>query len=84
MAKRAGFHLAAMLRQDEPDVQGLPSDSPIYVKLRLANGDWGYPSEWGLVGVGANQTPLLCATFYDRESGMFGGVTASRSRTGCA
>lgn len=44
VAERAGFHLEAVLRQDEPDVEGLPSDSPIYVKLRLPNGGWGYPS----------------------------------------
>lgn len=44
VAERAGFHLEAVLRQDEPDVEGLPSDSPIYVKLRLPNGEWGYPS----------------------------------------
>ncbi|PTM56762.1 GNAT family N-acetyltransferase [Desmospora activa] len=44
VAERAGFHLEAVLRQDEPDVDGQPSDSPIYVKLRLPNGEWGYPS----------------------------------------
>jgi RimJ/RimL family protein N-acetyltransferase len=44
VAERAGFHLEAVLLQDEPDVEGLPSDSPIYVKLRLPNGEWGYPS----------------------------------------
>lgn len=45
VAERAGFHLEAILRQDEPDVEGLPSDTPVYVKLRLPNGTWGYPSE---------------------------------------
>lgn len=44
VAERAGFHLEAMLRQDEPDVEGLPSDTPIYVKLKLPNGTWGYAS----------------------------------------
>ena len=43
VAERAGFHLEAVLRQDAPDVEGQPSDTPIYVKLRLSNGDWGYP-----------------------------------------
>ncbi|MGC8486803.1 MAG: GNAT family N-acetyltransferase [Clostridia bacterium] len=27
VAERAGFHLAAVLLQDEPDVEGLPSDT---------------------------------------------------------
>ena len=44
VAERAGFHLEAILRQDEPDVEGRPSDTPIYVKLRLPSGEWGYPS----------------------------------------
>lgn len=44
VAARAGFHLEAVLRQDEPDIEGLPSDTPIYVKLRLLSGKWGYPS----------------------------------------
>jgi ribosomal-protein-serine acetyltransferase len=44
VAERAGFHLEAVLLQDEPDVEGLPSDSPIYVKLRLPDGEWGYPN----------------------------------------
>lgn len=44
VAERCGFHLEAVLLQDEPDVDGLPSDTPIYVKLRLPDGDWGYPS----------------------------------------
>lgn len=44
VAERAGFHLEAVLRQDEPDVEGQPSDTPIYVTLRLPNGEWGYPS----------------------------------------
>ena len=44
VAERAGFHLEAVLRQDEPDIEGHPSDTPIYVVLRLPNGEWGYPS----------------------------------------
>ncbi|NMP22821.1 GNAT family N-acetyltransferase [Sulfobacillus harzensis] len=28
VAERAGFHLEAILRQDEPDVEGLPSEPP--------------------------------------------------------
>lgn len=47
VAERAGFHLEAVLLQDDPDVDGLPSDTPIYVKLRLPNGEWGYPTERG-------------------------------------
>ncbi|OLZ12011.1 GNAT family N-acetyltransferase [Sulfobacillus thermosulfidooxidans] len=44
VAERAGFHLEAVLRQEEPGVDGLPRDSVIYVKLRLPSGEWGYPS----------------------------------------
>lgn len=44
VAERAGFHLEAVLQQDEPDVEGRPSDTPIYVKLRLPHGEWGYSS----------------------------------------
>ncbi len=43
IAERAGFYLEAVLRQDEPDVDGLPRDTPVYVKLRLPTGEWGYP-----------------------------------------
>lgn len=44
VAERAGFHLEAVLRRDEPDVKSQPSDTTVYVKLRLPGGQWGYPS----------------------------------------
>lgn len=43
VAERAGFHLEATLLGDDPDVDGVPSDTLVFAKLRLADGSWGYP-----------------------------------------
>ncbi len=43
VAERAGFYLEAVLRQSVPDVEGLPADNSVYVKLRMPDGSWGYP-----------------------------------------
>ncbi len=44
VAERAGFYLEAVLLQDEPGVDGVPRDTLIYVRLRLRDGSWGYPT----------------------------------------
>ena len=45
VAERAGFHLEGTLLRDDPDVNGDPSSTAIYAKLRLDDGTWGYPQE---------------------------------------
>lgn len=44
VAERAGFYREAVLRRDEPDPEGLASDTYIYALLRLTDGQWGYPN----------------------------------------
>lgn len=43
VAERAGFHCEATLLGDDPDMDGKPSDTLIFAKIRLADGSWGYP-----------------------------------------
>ncbi len=43
VAERAGFYLEAILAGDSPDINGSPSDTAVYTKLRLLDGSWGYP-----------------------------------------
>ena len=45
VAERAGFHLEGILLRDDPDVDGQPSSTAIYAKLRLDDGTWGYPDD---------------------------------------
>ncbi len=44
VAERAGFHLEATLLGDDPDMDGKPSDTLVFAKLRLVDGSWGYPT----------------------------------------
>lgn len=47
VAERVGFHREAVLRQDEPDPEGFPSNTYVYALIRQVDGQWGYPDAGG-------------------------------------
>jgi ribosomal-protein-serine acetyltransferase len=45
VAERCGFHLETVIRNDRLDMSGNLSDTCLYAKVRLPNGELGYPAD---------------------------------------